>query len=433
MARQIDETILDGGIRNTHFFNGRWLTAEDLRTEQEASREHHRQLGRAIGEGVVQGLEVGLADAGSGGRVPRVTVSAGLALNRRGETLALAQEVELALARQQDDIPVEAGLFAPCAGQPSSDLILTGAGVYVLAVCPASGFRERAPGRELGEERTLIGCGSRYAVEGVRFRLVRLPLSPGSGADEDVLGPIRELLESEGEVGRSLLRNHLAHLCLGTARLAAMAVDPFGTTLGTAFGIDTLRSVAGLGDGDVPLALLVWTAQGVRILDPWAVRRPTAVEGTGPAYARFDPRLAAGQARLLQLHDHLQTFLQGNMPLGSVRVQDIFRYLPAAGLVPIPGVRFPRGFSRFGFFASFDGESRLIMRSGQVAELLWESFLHPAIDLDQANFIQIYEVQESQDAQEGNDPPRPFLVFAARTMRQVNVQQPFPNFDQQRR
>lgn len=430
MARQLDETILDGGIRNTHFFNGRWLTAEDLRTEQEANREHHRQLGRAIGEGVVQGLEVELADAGSGGRVPRVTVSAGLALNRRGEALALAQGVELALARQQDGIPVEAELFAPCTGQPSGDLILTGAGAYVLALCPASGFRERAPGRELGEERTLTGCGSRYAVEGVRFRLVRLPLSPGSGAGEEVLAPIRSLLESQDEPGRSLLRNHLAHLCLGTARLAALEVDPFGTTLGTAFGIAALRSVTGLGDNDVPLALLVWTAQGVRILDPWAVRRPTALEEIGPAYARFDPRLAAGRARLLQFHDHLRILLQGNAQPSSLRVEDVFRYLPPAGLVPLTSARFSRGFSATRFFSSFASDGARTIRSGQVAELLWESLLHPAIDLEQAPFLQVYEVRESLSAQTGNQPPQPFLLFAARTLRYAGSQPRFLHLSQ---
>lgn len=428
MARQLDETILDGGIRNTHFFNGRWLTAEDLRTEQEANRKHHRQLGRAIGEGVVHGLEVTLTEAGSGGRVPRVMVSAGLALNRRGEALALAQDEELALTQRDEDIPPEAGLFAPCNHPgPADGLVLTGAGAYVLAVCPASGFRERAPGRELGDERTLAGCGSRYAVEGVRFRLVRLPLGPGSVPDGQILEPIVELLEREDDAGRSLLRNHLAHLCLGTAALAALEVDPFGPTLGLAFGIAALRGVAGLTDGDVPLALLVWTLQGVRIVDPWAVRRPAHVEGRGPAYLRFDPRLAAGQARLLQFHDHLRILLQGSGSPASLRVEEVFRYLPPAGLVPLTSARFSRGFSAVRFFESFVGEGARPLRSGQVAELLQESLLHPAIDLERADFIQIYEVRESLSAQTGSQPPQPFLVFAARTLRYIGAQPRYPH------
>ncbi len=426
MARQLDETILDGGIRNTYFFNGRWLTAEDLRTEQDANREHHRQLGRAVGEGVVQGLEVELTDAGGGNRVPRVTVAAGLALNRRGETLSLAQGVELALTQQEVEIPAEAGLFAPCAS-PSGDLTLTGPGVYLLTVCPGSGFRERAPGRELGDERTLAGCGSRYAVEGVRFRMVRLPLGPGSGVSQQILDPIDDLLEQDDETGRSLLRNHLAHLCLGTAGLAALEVDPFGTSLGTDFGIAALRGPAGLGDGDVPLALLVWTVQGVRILDPWAVRRPAFVEGAGPAYARFDPRLAAGRARLLQFHDHLRVLLQGSTSPSTLKVEQVFRYLPPAGLVPLTSARFARGFSGVRFFESFAGEGTRTLGSGQVTELLRESLLHPAIDLEQADFVQVYEVRESVSAQTASQPPQPFLVFAARTLRYAGAQPRFPH------
>lgn len=425
MARQLDETILDGGIRNTHFFNGRWLTAEDLRTDQEANREQHRQLGRAIGEGVVHGLEVALADAGTGGRVPRVTVSAGLALNRRGEALALVRDVDLALTQRQEDIPPEAGLFAPCAG-PSGDLVLTGAGVYVLAACPASGFRERAPGRELGDERSLAGCGSRYAVEGVRFRMVRLPLGPGSGVDDRIRADIDGLMERQDEPGRSLLRNHLAHLCLGTAGIAALEMDPFGA-LGPAIGIAALRGVAGLTDGDVLLALLVWTAQGVRIVDPWAVRRHAHVEGVGPAYVRFDPRLAAGRARLHQFHDHLRFLLQRLPSPSNVRVEEVFRYLPPAGLVPLTSPRFARGFSAVRFFESFAAEGARTIRSGQVAALLQESLLHPAIDLEQADFVQIYEVRESQNAQSRSEPPQPFLVFASRILRYIGSQPRYPH------
>ena len=426
MPRQLDETILDGGIRNTYFFNGRWLTAEDLRTEQEANREHQRQLGRAVGEGVVQGLEVELADAGSGGRPPRVTVSAGLALNRRGETLSLAQGVELALARQEDPAAADAGLFAPCAG-PTGDLTLTGAGAYVLAVCPASGFRERAPGRELGDEVSLAGCGSRYAVEGLRFHMVRLPLGAGSGLGPEILDPITALMDRQDDLGRSLLRNHLAHLCLGTAGLAGQELDPFGTPAGAPFGIDALRGPAGLGDGDVPLALLVWTAQGVRAVDPWAVRRQAYVDGPGPAYDRFDPRLAAGRARLLQFHDHLRVLLQGSAAPSTLKVEQAFRFLPPAGVIPLTSARFARGFSAVRFFESFAGQGARAIRSGQVAGLLWESLLHPAVDLEHADFLQIYEVKESKDAQGGSQPPQPYLVFAAGTLRYLGAQPRFPH------
>ena len=36
MSLELLEPMLRGGIRNTHFFNGRLLTADDLRAEQAA-------------------------------------------------------------------------------------------------------------------------------------------------------------------------------------------------------------------------------------------------------------------------------------------------------------------------------------------------------------------------------------------------------------
>jgi len=54
-AVKVLEPVLDGGIENTNFFNGRLLTAEDLKAEQKAGRLHRRKLGCALGEGVAWG------------------------------------------------------------------------------------------------------------------------------------------------------------------------------------------------------------------------------------------------------------------------------------------------------------------------------------------------------------------------------------------
>jgi hypothetical protein len=58
-----DRPILQGGIHQVNFFNGRLLTATDLRDEQAANRQQHRQLGQAAGSGVVYGLEVSMVAA----------------------------------------------------------------------------------------------------------------------------------------------------------------------------------------------------------------------------------------------------------------------------------------------------------------------------------------------------------------------------------
>src|SRR3970282_1797040 len=92
----LQQTILDGGIRAVNFFNGRLLTGEDLAREQTARREADRRLGLALGDGVARGLEVAEAKDQSYGTA--ATVAAGLAINRRGQTLHLPCAVDVLLS-----------------------------------------------------------------------------------------------------------------------------------------------------------------------------------------------------------------------------------------------------------------------------------------------------------------------------------------------
>src|SRR5262249_60390177 len=90
---QLLEPVLSGGIKDTHFFNGRILTADDLRTMQTAARQHDAQLGRAIGDGVAYGLEVSVGSIDSStGRVA-LAITAGLAFNGVGQATAVLTSV----------------------------------------------------------------------------------------------------------------------------------------------------------------------------------------------------------------------------------------------------------------------------------------------------------------------------------------------------
>src|SRR5688500_18474226 len=119
MSVDLLEPVLTDGIQNTHFFNGRILTAEALRTEQQAGRWQRWQLGRAAGHGIVCGLEIRLGNPGAPGQgVPTVHVTSGLAFNSLGQALALPKDKEVALAPEIGQSSVEAGLFGTC-GQPN--------------------------------------------------------------------------------------------------------------------------------------------------------------------------------------------------------------------------------------------------------------------------------------------------------------------------
>src|SRR5260221_11977588 len=160
MSKQLNEPIIESGIPNTNFFNGRLLTASDLNTEQAAGRAHRQQLGQAIGEGVSTGLEVRLESPGSTTSVPVLSISAGLALNRKGQVLSLPNDTQGALARLNSPLPNDAGLFGECVlAEPTP--ATSGKGVYILTISPASGYKEKVPVRGTASDDAVTGCGDR--------------------------------------------------------------------------------------------------------------------------------------------------------------------------------------------------------------------------------------------------------------------------------
>jgi hypothetical protein len=94
MTNQFLDAVFADGLQHPNFFNGRILTATDLRDEQAAGLKRSRYLGQAVGTGVVHGLAV---SAVNGQRDLQIT--AGLAVNPRGDGLALpgTTTVELVL------------------------------------------------------------------------------------------------------------------------------------------------------------------------------------------------------------------------------------------------------------------------------------------------------------------------------------------------
>src|SRR5258705_1340911 len=95
----LQQPILNGGIRSINFFNGRLLSARDLTREQTANREADRRLGQAAGDGIAYGLEISKS-LESTQEFPVITVEAGLAVNRIGQTLMLTDKTDVALVRR---------------------------------------------------------------------------------------------------------------------------------------------------------------------------------------------------------------------------------------------------------------------------------------------------------------------------------------------
>ena len=190
-----------------------------------------------------------------------LNVSAGMAINGLGQTFALPQDLPVALVAPQRELPADAGLFGPCDGASPVE-VGTGQGAYMLVATPVSGFEGRAPMSGFDAAGKVTGCGSRFAVTGVRFAVVPVSLPGGTG-------------------NLATFRNRLAHHCFGTQALLSVYRFPPEGPPG-----DRLAEVApDLRSCDVPLALLYWSDGRIAFLDHWAVRRRVAAPVPGLAVA----------------------------------------------------------------------------------------------------------------------------------------------------
>jgi len=125
----------------------------------------------------------------------------------------------------------------------------SGEGFYLLVMGATSGYDETAPMQALQTAKAGGGCGRKWAVPGVQFRL--RPFNPLTvpGSSEATLAELTALLTAgSGAAVRSRLRNLAAHLCFGTDAPAAFAADPWAVEDGAprlaAYGVaDHLRGL----------------------------------------------------------------------------------------------------------------------------------------------------------------------------------------------
>ncbi len=311
------ETIFsDNGIKYPKFFDGRILTAEDLRDEQTANLQRSRLLGQAIGEGVVQGLQVSANGDGSA-----LQIKSGLAINRQGDPLQLVSDATLKLLSSQQLMPSITTPFVPCDLPTESTLTGTIAtGYYLIAITPATRLSTAmAPNAGLNGDRP--GCTNRYEEMGVQFKLVSITT--------------QEFLPSASPGINN--RSRLAHLFFGTQQRSAHAQDPM-RRISDAGLVSTLRQRHRLTDCDVPLALFYYQDQQLEFIDTWAVRRPCLQNGQDdvwghPSYALVgDRQTLEARAFLLQFQDHLEDIRK---TIGvNIKAIDYFEYLPALGFLP---------------------------------------------------------------------------------------------------
>jgi hypothetical protein len=276
---------------------------------------------------------------------------------------------------------------------------VVGEGVYVLAMTCAEGGQGRAPVSGLGGGAGT--CNVRQVVEGVQFRLVQPAVHP-------------DLLSDEAH-----LRNRVAGFALGLADRVSPYRNPMLATRGDYGLADALRAAGALGDDDVPLALLHWTAaRGITFVDMWSIRRGIMPRGADQRWKWLtgDCARLQAEATFLQFQEQIDDISAAGEDASKIAATDRFDYLPPLGMLPLAlGTR--PGFDLLKFFASGVLSRDIAVTDGALLRsLVRESFSHDPILLAAQTRIQLYYVLENVQASVAGAPVTPMAIFASHTL-----------------
>jgi hypothetical protein len=362
---QLQQPLKDGGIRSVNFFNGRLLSGKDFSSEQAARREADARLGLALGDGVAFGLEVARDTELDKPAAPVLRIQAGLALNRRGQTLRLLGETSVALARAFD-ADAEGCVFANCMPLAGGTYV-AGAGVYLLTIAPAQFNDGRAASN--GLDPGTVACNTDAVIEAVQFRLIAVNRARYAALDP----------------ASPQFRNRLAYLCFGVEARAAAAADPWRA--------DAARY--GLGGGQ--------RGQGL----------------PGPAFVARRRRLAEAQAMCAQFQQHLGDLLAASAAPASESAASVFRYLPPFGTVPLALTPL-RGFVESVFFSGIPrppapGSNTLtrFIDARQLGQLQQLALALAPTDTASGEYLRVYRPWQNVRAMHDGQAVQPVLVFAS--------------------
>jgi len=394
----LQEPMLEGGIRSVNFFNGRLLTGKDLAREQDARRASDWRLGLAIGDGVAFGLDVDVDKDLSKPTAPAVKVTAGLAINRSGQVLRLTHDSSVTLTRRFQGIASSDKIFTAC--QPAAGgTYIAGAGVYLLTIAPAEAGEGKAPTN--GLDPLNVRCNTDTTVEAVQFRLF----------------PVKPILYAGLDPSSNTFRNRLAYLCFGSVDRSKWLANLFGPELSSYGLIDTLRETI-LTDCDVPLALVFLVGPGtIRLIDRWAVRRaPHCNPDTPQVMPLISPRrLSEGQAMFLQFQEQVASLRTQTGDLGAVTATSHFPQLPPAGVIPVNRETGITDSEATKFVSGMTYRGPAFINAARLEMLVRHSVAYPPIDVASGEMIWLYRVRENAMASDfaSTGKPQSYVVFAS--------------------
>ncbi|MFL5699386.1 MAG: hypothetical protein ACJ797_20085 [Ktedonobacteraceae bacterium] len=359
------EKNFNGGLQETHYFDGRLLSADAFKADQDAVQTRLDWLGRATGYGIIDGLIIRKVRTSE----TQLSISRGLGLSYSGRVIRLPGDMTLSLTKSAP-APVstaasaqqKTGTFTSVSLVQQQQATTNGnavaastsgiipEGVYLLTVLPVSQFeglalmRSSVSGVASGVSNA-PGCGSKWEVEGVQFKVIRLDTSDLSG----LFANVPDIPRDEQGI---LRQNLLAHWCYGTLIVRDFGIHPFDFPDKYSPLDPNAVFIPDLSADDLPLAAFHWDGSRITFVDSWIARRrvvhPDAVTGTNSSLQvgswkaiMDDRRVAENQARFRQFQDQLDSIVAaGNKPgsgtdLTRVKVTDSFTFLPPVGLLPV--------------------------------------------------------------------------------------------------
>ncbi|MGN6826339.1 hypothetical protein [Paucibacter sp. M5-1] len=331
--------LVDSARRRPFYFDGRFLSADDLTADQNYIRARQSDLAQAMGAGVVRGLMVGLGRQAAS-QQPTLLLEPGIGLTPGGDIVTVGARQELAISALAGKAELDAQLGIkqlPGAGASNRS------GLFVLALRPI----------EFSANPTTA-----YPTSLDGQRLVR---------DGDIVEATAVTLIPYPD--RAGVEN-------AAARRARVAREIF---------FEGQRPGA-LQDA-LPLAMLCLEGGALRWLDVFMVRREVGAESTLAAGLAPRPR-ALLEAWLKQHQDQLDDIATPEIQTGFAAARQ-FEVLPPVGPLPAACLRFETQLGQLTLLQSYfpplvDCEFAFIP-ADELAALVQEALALPPIDLRAAD------------------------------------------------
>jgi hypothetical protein len=314
------------------WFDGRFLTARDLNRQQSYFMARHSALGRTIGSGVIEGLEVTLGEGASAQDTVRIAPGQGIAFDGAHINLPSPMVLKLSDLAVQTALNAQLGLSV----HPSAPLH-SRSGLFVLSLRPV----EYTANQTTAFPTTVTG--QRTVQMGDKIEAVAATLTPYAPTQTSLSS-----LDARADAARRIFAQ---------------------------------GKIDGVPGHALPLAMLSMRYGVIEWVDVHLVRRDLVAarrEFLGLGLAQDQLRLAHFQQYRAALADVMDHYANSNQP-ARFPAEQHFRLLPPAGPLPADAVD-PAAMAQVFFPGEVEVELSIIP-DDELPALIEESFDLPPIDL----------------------------------------------------